>query len=151
MPRPGLCGSTTIWMILRSSNIKVPLWFINLYTHKWWWGVTPQIFTAFISRYFSKITYQQDSSIEEIIANIKAGNIVVINWMDNGDGHWSIVSDYKDGIFEIVDTSRERDWRWYIDKNELDRRWYDAISMDGSIIIKRLIICIDPSSSIYMV
>ena len=66
MPHSGMCGSTTIWTILNACGIKRPLWFINYYVYKRWWGVCPQLFIAFLSRYFSIVNFKIGTNIRDI-------------------------------------------------------------------------------------
>jgi hypothetical protein len=146
MPKEGLCGPTTIWMILSACGIRKPLWLISAYTYKKWWGCPSQLFIGYLSRYFSLVNFKTNARISDIAFHIKAGHIVVINWWDNGEGHYSIVSDYETGWITIVDSSRERDWKYLMSTKELRKKWFDTLDINDSLYHTELMIWIDPKS-----
>lgn len=146
MPHSGMCGSTTIWMILQATGIKRPLWLINYYVYKSWWGVCPQLFLAFLSRYFSTTNFKINASIQDISFHLKQNHIVVLNWWDKGNGHYSIVSSYEKGFLTMVDSSKERDWEWVMTTKELKQVWWDTLNTDDSIYHTGFMLWIDPSS-----
>ena len=135
-PNSGLCGPTTIWMILNACGIKKSLWTISLYTWKHWYGSPSILLTAYLKKYFRLVNYKTGSSIADISKHIKLGHIVIINFQDGEEeleGHYAIVSDYKKGILTLVDSSNEHPWKWEISTKKLKERWYDDLVEDGKL------------------
>ena len=146
MPHPGMCGSATIWMIMSASRIKKPLWYINYYVYKKFWGVCPQLFIAFLSRYFSLVNFKVGAKISDISYHLNQGHIVVLNWWDKDNGHYSIVSDCKKGFLTMIDSSRERDWEWVMSTKELKEVWFDTLTTDDKLYHSGFMLWIDPAS-----
>lgn len=146
MSREGLCGPTTIWMVLSACKIRRPLWFISIYTWKWWWGCPSQLVIGFLSRYFSLVNFKTNAKIGDIAHHIKVGHIVIINWWDKDGGHYSIVSNYERGWLTIVDSSRERDWQYLMSTKEFKDKWFDTLDISDTLYHVGLMIWIDPKS-----
>lgn len=146
MPFSGWCGPTIIKIILSTCEIKKSIWEIALYVYKWWWGTPPQLFVAYLSKFFSLVNYKTNARTSDISFHLKARHIVVINWWDGDEGHYSIVSKCEKGLLDIVDTTRERPWLWKMTTKELKRVWYDTLTMDNSIYHENFMIWIDPNS-----
>jgi hypothetical protein len=150
MPKDGMCGSTTIWMILDACGIKKSINEIAKYVHKWWWGTPPQLFVAYLSKFFSVVNYKNGATISDIAVHLKMGHIVVVNFWDKvndeGDGHYTIVSEYKDGTLFMVDSSKEHDAQWGIKGKEFRKIWYDTLTVDDRLYHEGFMIWIDPKS-----
>jgi hypothetical protein len=151
MPHSGLCGPTTIWMILDACGIKKSLPSICFYTWKPWYGAPSILLTAFLKRYFRLVNYKVGSSIEDISRHIKLGHIVIINFQDgDGDeeleGHYAIVSEYRRGTLTLIDSSNEHPWKWEISTKKLKERWYDNLTEDGKLYHTGFMVWVDPKS-----
>lgn len=151
MPRnSGLCGPTTIWMILNACEIKKSLLAITLATWKRWYGTPSILLTAYLKKYFCLVNYKVGSSISDISRHIKQGHIVIINFQDGEEdeleGHYAIVSEYKKGSLTLIDSSNEHPWKWEISTKKLKERWYDDLTEDGKLYHTGFMIWLDPKS-----
>jgi hypothetical protein len=149
-PHDGMCGGTVIWMILSACGIKRPLWFINYYVYKPFWGVCPQLFIAFLSRYFSLVNFKVGADIRDISYHLLKNHIVVLNWWDSDNGHYSIVDACEKGFLTMVDSSRERDWKWVMSTKEFKKIWWDTLDCGDNIYHTGFMCWIDPCSKITM-
>jgi hypothetical protein len=148
MPHAGMCGSTTIWMILHACGIPKPLWYINHYVYKPFWGVCPQLFVAFLSRYFSTINFKTNSSVKDVAYHLNKNNIVVLNWWDSNNGHYSIVDKCEKGFLTMIDSSKERDWMWIMSTKEFKKVWWDTLDCGDNIYHTGFMAWINPRSKI---
>lgn len=142
----GWCGQTTIQIILSACGIRKSIFEISLFVYKWWWGTPPQLFVAYLSRYFKTVNYKTGATIADISRHLKQGHIVVINWWDETEGHYSIVSECKKGILTLIDSSREREWQWSMATKELKERWYDTLNIQNSLYHTGYMIWVDPKT-----
>jgi hypothetical protein len=150
MPRKGLCGPTTIWMVLSACGIRVPLWKITKKVYKNWYGTPSVLLIALLKQYFSGVNYKIGASIADIAFHKKLNHILIVNFWDgderDGDGHYAIISDYEKGFLTLVDSSREHDWQWSISTKEFRKKWYDLLTEDGELYHTGLLIWILPFS-----
>ena len=146
MPWAGACGPTVIKMIFSVADIKKSILEISLYTWKWWYGCPNQLFSAYLSKFFSLTNYKLNGSIADISRHLKMGHIVVVNFWDNTDGHYAIISECKKGILTVIDPSREREWRYTIATKEFKKIWYDYLDTINTIYHEGLLIWVDVNS-----
>ena len=141
---PGWCGPTTVWMVLDACGIKKNVRKITRKIWLKWYGTPPQLMAAYLSRYFSRMGYEQNCNIASIRWHLGIGHIIIVNWMDGNEGHYSIVTDYDNGMLTMVDSSRERPWTYGVDSNIFRQRWWDTLG--GDMRHDGLLIWVDPGS-----
>jgi hypothetical protein len=152
MPKDGLCGPTTLWMVLHACEIRIPLWLISFYVYKKWWGTPPQLFIAYLSKYFGLVNYKLNATITDISKHLEAGHICIINFWagkndeNEGEGHYAIASRYKNKVLEIIDSSKEIDWKYGMTAKELRKVWYDTLTLDNKLWHEGLLIWFDPKT-----
>ena len=146
MPRPGWCGPTTIWMVLDAVGIKKNINKIAKKVWKKWYGTPPQLMAAYLAKYFGEVGYEVNSRITDIEWHLGLGRIVIVNWMDRGEGHYSIVSGYNGDLLTMIDSSRERNWSNYMEDNIFAQNWYDYLAENKRLRINGLLIWVDPES-----
>ncbi len=147
MPYPGWCGPTTIWMALSACGIKKNINKVARDVWKKWYGAPPQLMAAYLARYFGEVGYEVNCKIEDISTNLKKGRIVIVNWQDNGEGHYSIVADMGDNWIQMVDSSREHPWLYFINPYVFRKIWFDYLADNKRIRHDGLLIWVDPASS----
>lgn len=146
MPRPGWCGPTTVWMVLSACGIKRPIGDIARHIWKKWYGTPPQLMAAYLAKFFDDVWYHDESTISYIRSHIDRGYIVIVNWHDETEGHYSIVSGYTKDRLQMVDSSREREWTYSIKNKNFFDSWHDFMATDNRQPIYNLLIAIDPKS-----
>jgi ABC-type bacteriocin/lantibiotic exporter with double-glycine peptidase domain len=144
IPHEGWCGPATIKMVLSACGIKKSLRSIARDVYVPWYGTPSALLIAYLSKYFSLVNYRTGATISDISRHLTMGHILIVNFWDNGDGHYAIISEYKDGYLTIVDSSRERGWTWALSAKELKNIWYDTIT--ETLWHEGLLIWISPSS-----
>lgn len=144
MPYSGWCGVATIWTVLHACGIKKSIYEIAWFTLKPWYGVPYSILIAYLNRFLSVVNYRTNASISDISRHLKLGHIVIINFWDHDDGHYAIVSHCAKGQLTIIDSSRERDWKYTMTTKELNSKWWDFLS--DSLWHEKLVIWVDPKS-----
>ena len=92
MPHPGWCGPTTIWMVLDACGVKKNINKIARDVWKKWYGTPPQLMAAYLARYFGKVNYRYDCKVQDIDHLLSHGRIVIANWFDRDEGHYSIIT-----------------------------------------------------------
>jgi len=133
-------------MVLDAVGIKVPLWRIAMHVWKKWYGTPPQLMVAYLVKYFCKLGYAEEENIKDIKWHLKVGHIVIVNWTDKGEGHYSIIGEYDGGLLTMVDSSREHTWCYFMEDNIFEQNWYDCLASDGRLRHDGLLIWIDPKS-----
>ena len=146
MPHPGWCGPTTIWMVLDACGVKKNINKIARAVWKKWYGTPPQLMAAYLARYFDNVGYEHDSGIGDILEHFNEGHIVIVNWMDGDEGHWSIVDDIMSGAILMIDSSRERQPGWVITIEKFLPLWHDFLASDGRLRQDGILIWVDPKS-----
>lgn len=148
MPHSGWCGPTTIWMVLHACGVKQNINKIARAVWKKWYGTPPQLMAAYLARYFGEVGYEQNCEIKDIEWHLKEGRIVIVNWMDGDEGHYSIVIRlWNSGrLLSMVDSSRERKWYYTVDNTTFAKNWYDCLASDGRLRHDGLLIWVNPKS-----
>ena len=151
MRAPGLCGPTTLQIVLSACGIKKSIREISKYVYVKSYGSPFILIVAYIKKFFSITNYRTGASISDISSHLRAGHILIINFWDededgNGDGHYAIVSSYENKILTIVDSSKERDWTYGITTKEFKKIWFDCLVDDNSLWHENLLIWFDPKS-----
>jgi hypothetical protein len=146
MPVPGWCGPTTIWMVLSACGIVVPI--VTIADHVWkeWYGTPPQLMAAYLATYFGSVGYEQEGTVGGIRQYLKEGMIVIVNWRDGNEGHYSIVSDVEKDKVQMVDSSREREWTYSVSVKEFYSTWFDCLADDNRLYQYGNLIWVDPKS-----
>ncbi len=146
MPFNGFCGPAVIKIIFSATGIRKSIWEISLWTWKWWYGCANQLLIAYLSKFYSLVNFKLNGKISDIASHLKAGHIVIVNFWDNGVGHYAIISEYKKHLLTFVDPSRERNWKYVMTTSTFKEIWYDTLNVDDSLYHEGLLIWIDPKS-----
>lgn len=146
MPREGWCGPTTIWMILDACGVKKNINKIARAVWKKWYGTPPQLMAAYLARYLGEVGYEDRCGIRDIEWHLKHGRIVIINWMDRGEGHYSIVTGVFNDLVALCDSSTGRSYNWFIAVHDFESVWYDYLADDKRLRVNELLIWVDPKS-----
>jgi hypothetical protein len=147
MPHPGWCGPTTIWMVLDACGVKKNINKIARAVWKKWYGTPPQLMAAYLARYFDNVGYTRGRGMSDVRWHLKEGRIIIVNWMDTTEGHYSILVDTdKEYGVHMIDSSRERDWSYWIPTKEFEDNWYDFLASDGRLRQDGILIWVDPKS-----
>lgn len=153
--KPGWCGPAVIQMVLLAVGLEKSQEEIEKDVNLDWWGTTQGITVAYLSRFFKKLGYKENSAIEDVAAHIKNDHIVIVDWWDDldegeADGHYSIVAEYDEAAGELtmVDPSNSRRGIWKMKLEDFQRRWYDNLDIRGEIKTKGYFIWVDPASKL---
>lgn len=152
--KKGWCGPAVIQMVLSACGIKLTQGEISRDVYKSWWGTTPQMMLAYLSRFFKIVNYKRNSKISDISYHLNKDHIVVVDWWDDldvePDGHYSVVVDYDKKTKEVLlaDPSRSRKGIWKINAKEFNSKWWDTLDIHGRTWIDGWMLWIDPSSKI---
>ena len=147
MPREGWCGPTTVWMILSACGIKKSIGKIAKAIWIKWYGTPPQLMAAYLSKYFDSVGYEEEATVEDILEHLAKERIVIVNWMDGAEGHYSIVYKAWKERLGMVDSSRdERSWLWNIAFDDFTKLWYDYLTDDKKFRHDGILIWVDPES-----
>lgn len=151
----GWCGPATIQMILAAAGIEKSQREVAKSVDLDWWGTTQDITIAYLSKFFNKLGFKEDASIEDIETYLKKGHLVIVDWWDDlgegkSEGHYSLVGgvNQKMGSITLVDPYPLRKGVWEMNIKEFESRWFDTLDVQDRIRLNRFIIWVDPASSI---
>ena len=151
--KEGYCGVAVIQSILAIAGIDKTQDEIAKDVYLKFWGVSQQIMLAYLGKYYKTVNYRHNSRSGDISFHLKKNHAIVLNWWDGeseieGDGHYSIVSDYdtKNRVLSLVDPSNERDGFWKIKYSEFKNKWFDTITLDNKLWIGGWMLWVDPIS-----
>jgi hypothetical protein len=128
----GWCGVAVAKTILSIGGIKKSQLEIACFILKQWWGTSPDLLVAYLSRFF-KVNFKRNGTVSDIRKHLKAGHIVAVNWWDNGGGHWSIVSSCDRTGITMIDSSSERNWMHTIPTSEFKKIWWDTLDVNDRL------------------
>jgi len=146
MPRPGWCGPATIWMVLDACGIRQPMGDIARSVWMKWYGTPPQLMAAYLAKYFEDVNYKDMCNLHIIRTCLDLKRIVIVNWHDGGEGHYSIVSNCDHHKVTMVDSSREHNWTYTIDNKKFMDNWFDCLTSDNRMCHYGLMLWVDPES-----
>lgn len=148
------CGPAVIQMALAAAGIKIPQAKIAKDVMHKWWGTTQQSMFAYLSRFFGRLNYKENSTLPDIKYHLKKGHVIIVNWWDNidtgdeEDGHYSLLVDYnyKTRAVTLGDPAAGRGI-WDLSWKNFKSRWYDSVDINNKKWIKRWMLWIDPKSA----
>jgi hypothetical protein len=146
MKYDGWCGVYTVKMIFNACGIKKSVYEIALFIWKWWYGSSYILLVAYLKRFFNTVNFKLGATIGDIVAHLKLGHICILNFQDDGEGHYALAVENNGKFFTIVDPSPSRDWQYAISKEELKKIWWDTIDLDNTLYHTQLLIWCDPKS-----
>lgn len=118
-----------------------------------WWGTTPDIIVAYLSRFLTGIGVATGSSLREVGEHLGKGRAVILDWWDDldggeADGHYSLAAgiDPDSRRITLADPSQAREGIWEMSVGEFERRWYDYLDENRRIKVERGVIWADPRS-----
>lgn len=151
--KDGWCGPATIQMILLAGGIEKTQAEIAKDVDKGWWGTTQGITVAYLSRFFDRLGFERESSLEDVKDHLDKGHAVILDWWDDlddreMDGHYSLAVDVDLASQKITlaDPSQSREGIWEMGFKEFEDRWFDYLDVDRNIKLDRWILWIDLSS-----
>jgi hypothetical protein len=114
---------------------------------KKWYGTPPQLMAAYLARYFDNVGLEYDCNVEDIDHLLSHGRIVIANWFDRGEGHYSIITARHEHFVFMSDSSTGRSSNWIISVHDFESVWYDYLAEDKRLRINGLLIWVDPKSA----
>jgi hypothetical protein len=133
-------------MVLDACGIKKNINKIARAVWKKWYGTPPQLMAAYLAKYFGEVGYEADRKISDIEWHLKQGRIVIVNWWDGNEGHYSIVWAKYGNFILMCDSSSDRGSDWVITAHKFESVWYDYLADDKRLRINGLLIWVDPKS-----
>jgi ABC-type bacteriocin/lantibiotic exporter with double-glycine peptidase domain len=143
--QPEWCGPAVIQMILSVADIEIEQKQIAKNVLIPWWGTPQQIMLAYLSVFFKIVNYKINAKYKDISYHLKKENIIVVNWWDEDDGHYSIVDSYQNKEITLIDPSRGK---WNLTGKDFNTKWYDTIDMNNRAYIDGWMLWVDIKSKI---
>jgi hypothetical protein len=133
-------------MVLDACGIKKNINKIARAVWKKWYGTPPQLMAAYLAKYFGEVGYEEGCKISDIEWHLGLGHIVIVNWWDRDDGHFSIVWAKDHTFMWMCDSSAGRCANWIISVHDFESVWYDYLAEDKRLRINGLLIWVNPKS-----
>lgn len=153
--KSGWCGPAVIQMAMLSAGIKKTQSAIAREVYQKWWGTNQQTIYAYLSQYFKKLGFKENSTLRNITYHLTQKHFVIVNWWDNltpdegEDGHYSVIFAYdsKSKLITLGDPSAGRGI-WQMKAADFNNRWYDSLDVHGKKWISGWLLWLDPKSVI---
>ena len=152
--KPGWCGPAAIQMALAAGGIRKPQKDIARAVYKSWWGTTQQAIFAYLSKYFKRLNFRENSKLADVRYHLAKRHIVMVNWWDDFipediDGHYTLLVGYsqKTKKVKLVDPLSERGI-WKMPIKDFRDRWYDKLDVQNKTWIEGWMLWLDPKSRI---
>ena len=137
--KDGWCGPAVIQMILLAGGIKKSQSAIAKDVYKAWWGTNQATVYSYLSRFFKKMNFRQNSKISDLKYHLDKGHLIIVNWWDDYDskvnedcGHYSLVFDYNKKTKNLtLGDPAKNGGIWKIDAKDFKNRWYDSLDQRG--------------------
>ena len=153
--KSGWCGPAIIQMALSRVHLEKSQEEIAHDVYKNWWGTSYSLMVAYLSRFFRRVKFKSNATIQDLKRLVDNGNIVIVDWWDDldaedPDGHYCIVANVsrEKKTIRLVDPTNARKGIWEIKIKDFRDRWYDYLDVHGSTWVDGLLIWIDPKSKI---
>ena len=151
--KSGWCGQAVIQMALKAVGIEKSQKSISKDVYQKWYGTTPQIIIAYLSRFFNSLDYQENAKKSDIVFHLKKKRLIIVDWWDDidldeePDGHYSLVLDFdkKQNKITLADPSAGRGI-WQMDVDEFKAKWHGYLDVNKKIKLNGWLLWIDLAS-----
>ena len=157
------CGPAAIQMVLAAGGIRKTQKEIAKNVSHYWWGTTQQLIFAYLSKYYSRLNFKENTTFANVTYHLKKKHIIMVNWFDDDParnidynatnefdyGHYSLLIDYdtKKRRVTLLDPSESNGFR-QVDVKKFKQKWYDYLDVYGQRWLDGWMLWVDTDSKI---
>lgn len=155
MEHSGWCGQAVASMTLAAVGVRISQRAIGRHIYMPGFGTTQQALFAYLSKYFQRVGFKENSRLRHLRSHLSRGHIVIVSWWDDledndyDNGHYTLVQSihHNGARIRMIDPTEDRRF-WDIKTRVFLRRWYDYLDVHNTKRLDRWLMWIDPESKV---